>query len=60
LEQSDVNSLAEIALKVLLDAIEQFKSLQSNMDVVNMAKSKEFVSTVKDLLRTNYFSYLQA
>ncbi len=59
LEQSDVNSLAEIALKVLLDAIEHYKSSQSNMDVVNMAKSKEFVLTVKDLLRNNYISYIQ-
>lgn len=55
----DMNSLSEVAIKVLLDSIDHFRLDQPGMDVVNMAKSKDFVLCVKRLIKENYHEYLK-
>ena len=59
MDDVDMNSLSEVAIKVLLDSIDHFRLDQPGMDVVNMAKSKDFVLCVKNLIKENYCEYLK-
>lgn len=60
MDEIDMNSFSAVAIKVLLDSIERFRKVQIGMDVVNMAKSKDFVLYVKNLIKTDYCDYLHA
>lgn len=54
----DINDFSEKALKILLESVEQFRKTQPKMDVMNMAKSKDFVTCVKGLMKSKYSEYL--
>lgn len=49
IESLDFNDYIEDALQILLQAVEAFREVQPNTDLINIAKSKEFVNSIKNL-----------
>lgn len=49
IESLDLNNYIEDALQILLEAVDTFRKEQPNYDLINIAKSKEFVSCIKRL-----------
>lgn len=50
IESLDLNDFIDISLQTLLNAVESFRKDQPNSDLINIAKSKEFVSSILNFL----------
>lgn len=51
IESLDLNDYINTALQILLQAVQEFRKDQPNADLMNIAKSKEFVSSIKKLMK---------
>lgn len=49
IESIDLNDYMKDALQTLLQAVDAFRGGQPNADLINIAKSKEFVNSIKNL-----------